>query len=87
MAIHSVIGVIFREFFIAIVEETKVLFKNFGNESLKDILKRFKLRLDAVWADIKSRWKDIIADSFEAGIQAFFSNCREIGRASCRERV
>lgn len=74
MAIHSVIGVIFREFFIAIVEETKVLFKNFGNESLKDILKRFKSRLDTVWADIKSRWKDIIAGSFEAGIQAFFSN-------------
>lgn len=74
MAIHSAIGIIFREFFVAIVEETKILFKNFGNESLKDILKRFKSRLDTVWADIKSRWKDIIAGSFEVGIQAFFSN-------------
>lgn len=52
----------------------KTLFKEFGNESLKDIFKRFKERLEKIWANLRAKWKDIIAGSFEAGIVAFFGN-------------
>lgn len=54
--------------------ELKTLFKEFGNESLGDIFKRFAKRLKQIWANLREKWKDIIAGSFEAGIVAFFSN-------------
>lgn len=56
------------------VIELKILFKEFGNESLKEIFKRFAKRLEKIWEKLKAEWKDIIAGSFEAGIVAFFSN-------------
>ena len=74
MAIHSAIGVILKEFIEGMAIELKTLFKEFGNESLKEIFKRFAARLKKIWANLQAKWKDIIKGSFEAGIVAFFSN-------------
>lgn len=74
MAIHSAIGVILKEFIEGMSIELKILFKEFGNESLKDIFKRFAERLKKIWATLREKWKDIIAGSFEAGIVSFFGN-------------
>lgn len=74
MAIHFVIGEILKEFIIGMSDELKTLFKEFGNESLGDIFKRFAKRLKQIWANLRARWKDIIAGSFETGIVAFFGN-------------
>ena len=74
MAIHFAIGEILKEFIIGMSDELKTLFKEFGNESLGDIFKRFAKRLKQIWANLRARWKDIIAGSFEAGIVAFFGN-------------
>lgn len=74
MAIHFAIGEILKEFIIGMSDELKTLFKEFGNESLGDIFKRFAKRLEQIWANLRARWKDIIAGSFEAGIVAFFGN-------------
>lgn len=74
MAIHFAIGEILKEFIIGMSDELKTLFKEFGNESLGDIFKRFAKRLKQIWTNLRARWKDIIAGSFEAGIVAFFGN-------------
>lgn len=74
IAIHSAFGMILVEFVKGISIELKILFKEFGNESLKDIFKRFKQRISKIWADIQSKWKEIIAGSLESAIMAFFSN-------------
>ena len=74
MAIYTAIGEILKEFIIGMSDELKTLFKEFGNESLGDIFKRFAERLKQIWANLRARWKDIIAGSFEAGIVAFFGN-------------
>ena len=74
MALHSAIGMILKEFIEGMSDELKTLFKEFGNESLGDIFKRFAKRLKQIWANLRARWKDIIAGSFEAGIVAFFGN-------------
>lgn len=74
MAIHFAIGEILKEFIIGMSDELKTLFKEFGNESLGDIFKRFAKRLKQIWANLRAKWKDIIAGSFEAGIVAFFGN-------------
>ncbi len=65
---------VFKELIEGINIELKILFKEFGNESLKDIFKRFKQRISKIWADIQSKWKEIIAGSLESAIMAFFSN-------------
>lgn len=74
MALHFAIGEILKEFIEGMSIELKTLFKEFGNESLGDIFKRFAKRLKQIWANLRARWKDIIAGSFEAGIVAFFGN-------------
>ncbi len=74
MALHSAIGMILKEFIEGMSIELKTLFKEFGNESLGDIFKRFAERLKQIWANLRAKWKDIIAGSFEAGIVAFFGN-------------
>ena len=74
MALYTAIGEILKEFIIGMSDELKTLFKEFGNESLGDIFKRFAERLKQIWANLRARWKDIIAGSFEAGIVAFFGN-------------
>ena len=74
MAIHFAIGMILKEFIEGMSIELKTLFKEFGNESLGDIFKRFAKRLEQIWENLSARRKDIIAGSFEAGIVAFFGN-------------
>lgn len=74
MAVHSVIGTIFVEFIQGMSIEIKTLFKEFGNESLADIFRRFKERIIKIYEDIKAKWKDILKGSLEGAIQAFLSN-------------
>lgn len=74
MAIHSAIGMVLKELIEGISIELKILFKEFGNESLKDIFERFKKRIEKVWENIKAKWKDIFKGSLESAIMAFFSN-------------
>lgn len=74
MAIYTAIGEILKEFIEGMSIELKTLFKEFGNESLGDIFKRFAKRLEQIWKNLSARRKDIIAGSFEAGIVAFFGN-------------
>lgn len=74
IAIHSAIGMVLKELIEGISIELKILFKEFGNESLKDIFKRFKERIEKIWENIKVKWKDIFKGSLESAIMAFFSN-------------
>lgn len=74
IAAFQALGVVLREFvketFIAI----KQAFANRGKESLSDIFRRFKERISAAVEKLKKTWKDILLDSFEGGLTAFFSN-------------
>lgn len=63
-----------KDFIKAIIIELKVTFKEFGNESLKEILVRFKDRFCKVWEELKLKWKDILKNSLEGALQTFFSN-------------
>ncbi|EAJ4890201.1 hypothetical protein DLL38_09115 [Campylobacter jejuni] len=74
MAAYSALGVVLKDFIKAIIIELKVTFKEFGNESLKEILMRFKYRICKVWEELKIKWKDILKGSFERALQTFFSN-------------
>lgn len=65
---------ILHDFVKGMIIELKILFKEFGNESLKDIFKRFRDRLHTIWKNLKVKYKDILVGSIEAGIVAFFSN-------------
>ncbi|WP_273404998.1 hypothetical protein [Campylobacter avium] len=61
-----------HDFVKGMIIELKILFKEFGNESLKDIFKRFRDRLHTIWKNLKVKYKDILVGSIEAGIVAFF---------------
>ncbi|ASE85626.1 hypothetical protein ACT6CY_05205 [Campylobacter jejuni] len=74
MAAYSALGIVLKDFIKAIIIELKVTFKEFGNESLKEILMRFKYRICKVWEELKIKWKDILKGSFERALQTFFSN-------------
>lgn len=74
MALHSVIGIVLHDLIKGMMIEIKVLVKEFGNESFKEIFTRFKNRLQKIWEDLKVKWKDIIAGSLESAILSFFSN-------------
>lgn len=74
MAAYSALGIVLKDFIKAIIIELKVTFKEFGNESLKEILMRFKDRICKVWKELKIKWKDILKGSFERALQTFFSN-------------
>lgn len=74
MAAYSALGIVLKDFIKAIIIELKVTFKEFGNESLKEILMRFKDRICKVWEELKIKWKDILKGSFERALQTFFSN-------------
>lgn len=63
-----------KDFIKAVIIELKVTFKEFGNESLKEILVRFKDRFCKVWEELKLKWKDILKNSLEGALQDFFSN-------------
>ena len=53
MALHSAIGLILKEFIEGMVIELKILFKEFGNEILKEIFKRFAERLNKIWVNLR----------------------------------
>lgn len=74
MALHSVIGIVLHDLIKGMMIEIKILVKEFGNESFKEIFTRFKNRLQTIWEDLKAKWKDIIAGSLESAILSFFSN-------------
>ncbi|MDA3055648.1 DUF1524 domain-containing protein [Campylobacter sp. CN_NA1] len=74
MAVYSAFALILREFIEATIDEIKITLKNFGDESFSEISKRFKTRLGEIWENIKAKWKDILKDSLEGAITAFFSN-------------
>ena len=54
--------------------ELRLTFEKRGNETLREIFNRFKDRVSKILVEIKSKWKDILAGSLEAGITAFLSN-------------
>lgn len=72
--IYSAIGVLLRDFVHALILEIKETFEAWGSESFKEIFLRFKNRAILIVDKLKDKWKDILSDSFEAGIIAFFSN-------------
>lgn len=74
IALHSVIGIILHDLIQGVMIETRMLMKESDNKSWKEIFMRFKDRLQTIWADLKEKWKDIIANSFEAAILNFFSH-------------
>ena len=74
MAAYSAIGVVMREFIQGTFEVIKETFSNRGNESLKEIFIRFKDKMSKIVDKLKSKWKDILKDSIEGGLTAFFSN-------------
>ncbi len=74
IAIYSAVGVVLRDFVAGMISELKILIKEFGNESIPDIIKRFSERLKMLWENLKAKWKDIFAGSIESAFQAFFSN-------------
>lgn len=74
MAAFSAIGVIIHDFSLAVIEELKYILKNWGHKSLKELFHHFKMKISAVMDEIKSKWKSILAGSFEAGLIAFLSN-------------
>ena len=71
---YSALGVVLKDFIQAIMIELKVTFREFGNESLKEVFVRFKDRIQQVWGELKLKWKDVLKGSFEGALQAFFSN-------------
>ena len=52
-----VIGIVMKEFIQQMSVELKILFKEFGNESIKDIFKRFSKALGKIWDKIKPKLK------------------------------
>ena len=74
MVAYSAIGVILKELVSGIMYEIRLVFKERGNESFSEIFKRFKKRVSTFVAEIKGKYKDILAGSFEVGITAFLSN-------------
>jgi 5-methylcytosine-specific restriction endonuclease McrA len=74
MAAYSALGVVMRELTQAVFQEIHVTFQQRGKETLKEIFIRFKERIEMVIKDLKSKWKDILKGSFEAGLTAFLSN-------------
>lgn len=74
MIIYSAIGVVLRDFVQALMLEIKKTFQTWGNESFKEIFLRFKDRMKQVAENLKDKWKEILSNSFEAGVMAFLSN-------------
>lgn len=74
MAAYHALGAILRELTQAVFEEIHITFRQRGTESLKEIGRRFKEHTEAILAELKAKWKDILSGSIEAGITAFLSN-------------
>ena len=74
IAAYSAIGIILKDLVQGIMIELRLTFEKRGNETLREIFNRFKDRVSKILVEIKSKWKDILAGSLEAGITAFLSN-------------
>ena len=74
VAAYTALSVILRDLTQAVFEEVHITLRQRGQESLKEIAARFKARTEELLVEIKSKWKDVLASSFEAGIIAFLSN-------------
>lgn len=74
IAAYSAIGVILKDLMQGIMVELRLTFEKRGNETLKEIFSRFKIRVEKILVELKSKYKDILSSSFEAGITAFLSN-------------
>lgn len=72
--LSSAIGLILKEFIQRMLAELKILFSNFGNESLKDIFKRFYKALGEIWDSLKPKLKSLISNVLEMEIFTLFSN-------------
>ena len=74
IAAYSAIGIILKDLVQGIMIELRLTFEKRGDETLREIFNRFKDRVRKILVEIKSKWKDILAGSLEAGITAFLSN-------------
>lgn len=72
--LKSAVAIVMIEVVRALFFELRATFKNFGNESLKDIFKRLKERAKIVFENIKVNFKGIFEGSIEQSIGAFLSN-------------
>lgn len=74
IATYSAIGIVLKDLMQGIMIELRLTFEKRGDETLREIFNRFKDRVSKILVEIKSKWKDILAGSLEAGITAFLSN-------------
>jgi hypothetical protein len=74
MAAYSAFGVVLRDFVQGVFIEIHTTFRERGNETLKEIFTRFKNRIAVIIEDLKSKWGDILKNSFEGGLTSFLSN-------------
>ena len=72
--LKSAVAIVMIEVVRALFFELRATFKNFGNESLKDIFKRLKERAKIVFENIKANFKGIFEGSIEQSIGVFLSN-------------
>lgn len=74
MATYSAIGIVLKDLMQGIMIELRLTFEKRDDETLREIFNRFKDRVSKILVEIKSKWKDILTGSLEAGITAFLSN-------------
>lgn len=74
MAMYYAVAEITKEVATGLMTELREICKEWGNESRKEIIKRFKDRSEQIISNIKHRRKDIFDSSVGAAIDAFFSN-------------
>jgi len=74
IATYSAIGIVLKDLMQGIMIELRLTFEKRGDETLREIFNRFKDRVSKILVEIKSKWKDILTGSLEAGITAFLSN-------------
>ena len=72
--LKSAVAIVMIEVVRALFFELRATFKNFGNESLKDIFKRLKERAKIVFENIKANFKGSFEGSIEQSIGVFLSN-------------
>lgn len=72
--LYSAIGQISLEFIKAAFGALIEAFKNRHTKNLSEILDIFKSRISEAVAQIKSNWKEILANSFEGALMNFLNN-------------
>lgn len=74
MGLHTALGIVLRDFSIALMQELSATMDNWGKENIKTIFRRFKDRFMQTIEEIKAKWKHIFSNSIEAAITSFLSN-------------